>query len=140
MDKDLGSGQSALDEALAAWNAAAMTWDPQGCADAYAEDAVLFGGRPGHHVGREQIRAYHASYVRVIASCQLRLQDVHFCKVTPDLVMAQGYGRFDMVLADGTGTHSLLRGTLSVVRRDEGWRIFQHHFSATPASPPIGLA
>ena len=28
-------------------------------------------------------------------------------------------------------------GLVALVRRPEGWRIIQHHFSATPAAPPI---
>ncbi|MFL5270051.1 MAG: nuclear transport factor 2 family protein [Stellaceae bacterium] len=31
----------------------------------------------------------------------------------------------------------MLRSTLLLTRRPEGWRIAQHHFSSPPSEPPI---
>ena len=33
----------------------------------YTDNAVFYGGRPGHSVGKEQVRAYFASYAGVLA-------------------------------------------------------------------------
>jgi uncharacterized protein (TIGR02246 family) len=132
------AAQHALDMVLAAWNRAGRNWDPDAFEDVYTADAVFFGGRPGHSVGRAGLRAYWESYVGVIASAELKLQDYELLQLTPDLVLAQGYGCFDLVLTDGRRTRSLLRATLTLVRRGDGWKALQHHFSTTPETPPIG--
>ena len=40
-------------------------------------------------------------------------------------------------LAGGEQTRSVLRATLVVRKDGDTWRIRQHHFSATPSTPPI---
>ena len=42
-------------------------------------------------------------------------------------------------LTAGGVTRAVLRSTLVLTRRPEGWRIAQHHFSSTPSEPPIPL-
>jgi uncharacterized protein (TIGR02246 family) len=134
------SAQQALDTVLAAWNRAGRDWNPDAFVDVYTDDVVFFGGRPGHSVGRAGLHAYWVSYVGVIASGHLELQDYQLFQLTPNLVLAQGYGCFDLGLTDGRRTRSVLRATLTLVRRDNGWKILQHHFSTTPEAPPIGTA
>lgn len=132
------AAQAALDEALAAWNRAAQHWDPDALAATYAQDAVFFGGRPGHSLGRDGVRAYFASYAQLIRSARLQVQDHHLFPITPEVVLVQGYGCFDLALSDGKHARSVLRATLTLRRGSEGWRVLQHHFSSTPEAPPIG--
>jgi uncharacterized protein (TIGR02246 family) len=127
-----------LRSALAAWNQAARTFDVDAMARVYTEDAVFFGGRPGLSLGRQGVRAYFASYRDVIRSTSLELEDRQLFQLAPDALLAQGYGRFRLELSDGRRTESLLRSTLVVVQRDGRWQLLQHHFSATPETPPIG--
>ncbi|HSV84606.1 MAG TPA: SgcJ/EcaC family oxidoreductase [Ramlibacter sp.] len=136
-EQDRGA-QQALDAVLAEWNAAGGRWDVEGLAAVYTEDAVFFGGRRGHSTGREGVRAYFASYADTIASTRLQLQDHVLTRLAPDVLQAQGYGCFDMVLTDGRKTRSVLRATLTLVLRDKAWKVQQHHFSTTPEAPPIG--
>jgi ketosteroid isomerase-like protein len=51
--------------------------------------------------------------------------------------LAQGYAAFDFDLTAGGVTHTVLRATLVLTRRPEGWRIAQHHFSSPPSEAPI---
>lgn len=133
------AARQAIDEVLAAWNAAGEHWDPDAFAGVYAEDAVFFGGRPGQNNGRAGVRSYFASYLDMLASVRLHLQDHELFQLAPDVVLVQGYGCFDLVLADGTCTQSVLRGTLTLVRRQGRWQVLQHHFSEAPVVPPIGV-
>ncbi len=130
--------QIALDQALAAWNAAAARWDPEAFGAAYAEDAVIFGGRPGHSTGRDGVRAYFASYVAVVASGHLRLRDYQLFRLAPDVVLVQGYGCFELTFTNGDRASVVERATLTLVNRAPGWRVLQHHFSKTPAAPSLG--
>jgi uncharacterized protein (TIGR02246 family) len=130
--------QSALANLEAAWNAAAKRFDPAGLVSLYTDNAVFYGGRPGHSVGRLAVRAYFDSYIGEIESAPLRLVDQHLIAIGPDAFVAQGLGEFSFTLSGGRHARSTLRTTLVVVRTDGGWRILQHHFSATPDSPPLG--
>ncbi|HSW18990.1 MAG TPA: SgcJ/EcaC family oxidoreductase [Ramlibacter sp.] len=121
----------------AAWTAAATPWDPEALAALYTQDAMFLGGRPGHSVGREQIHAYFASYRGVILQGKLELVDQHVRELAPDCLLAQGYGDFSFVLAGDVQTRSLLRTTLVLARQGD-WKILQHHFSASPSTPPLG--
>jgi uncharacterized protein (TIGR02246 family) len=138
------SDQKAMSEAEAAlraverdWNASAGTWNPAGLAALYTDDAVFYGGRPGHSVGQDQIRGYFESYAGMFSTVRLALVDQELRELADGVHLAQGYAAFDFVLAAGGATRAVLRSTLVLVRRPGGWRIAQHHFSATPAEPPI---
>jgi uncharacterized protein (TIGR02246 family) len=135
---DIAEGHSALAAVQAAWNAAGQRWDAIALAGIYTEDAVFFGGRPGHSVGLPAIREYFESYVGVIESAALDLIDQHIMKMAPGCYLAQGCGNFSFVLAGGQSTRSLLRTTLVIVAEGERWKIRLHHFSASPATPPLG--
>ena len=100
-------------------------------------DALFFGGRPGHATGHEAIRAYFASYDGVIQSATLELVEQQFIRFGDDCFLAQGYGEFAFVLGDGTTSRSRLRTTLVIVAQQHEWKIRQHHFSASPETPPI---
>ena len=128
----------AFEAVLKSWNAAARDWDVEAFSQAYTDDAVLFGGRPGLSLGHEGIRGYFSSYVGVIRSTTLELEDQHVFRLDPDTFMAQGYGRFQLTFADGKQSQSVLRTTLVVVRRQGSWKVLQHHFSATPDAPSLG--
>lgn len=130
------AGEAALAEIERQWNAAARTWDVDALAAIYADDALMYGGRPGLFVG-PQIRDYFASYIGVLKETTLDLVDQHIIALAPDVFLAQGFGEFHFLLGDGNRSGSVLRTTLVIVRRDGRWRIIQHHFSATPAAPPI---
>lgn len=131
-------GHAALAAVGADWNRGAEHWNADALAAVYADDALFFGGRPGHQVGRASIREYFASYEGVILSASLELVDQQVAELAPDLVVAQGYGHFSFVLAGDTPTRSVLRTTLLIERRGDRWRIRQHHFSMSPAVPPLG--
>lgn len=131
-------GRAAIDAVECAWNAAAKSWDPAALVACYTEDAMLFGGRPGHAVGEAALRDYFGSYDGVIFSGTLSLVDQELRLIAPDVVLAQGFIDFAFVLAGNQTTRSHLRTTLVVLQHAGQWRIAQHHFSAVPAAPPLG--
>ena len=130
-------GEAALRAVERDWNAAARTWDPAGLAALYTEDAVFYGGRPGHSIGRDQVKAYFDSYVGMFMTVRLALVDQELRTLADGVYLAQGYAAFDFELAAGGTSQAVLRSTLVLIRRPEGWRIAQHHFSATPTALPI---
>lgn len=130
--------QAALAAVQADWNAAAARWDAEALTAVYTGDAAMFAGRPGHATGEAGIRAYFGSYAGVIESAVMKLRDQRILLQLPDLVLAQGYADFNFRLAGDRPSASTLRTTLTLARRDGRWQILQHHFSATPAEPPLG--
>jgi uncharacterized protein (TIGR02246 family) len=134
---ELPEGEQALREVERDWNAAAQRWEAEGIAALYTEDALFYGGRPGHAVGRAKVRGYFESYAGTLAGARLALVDQELRKLADRVYLAQGYARFDFDLTAGGGSSTLLRSTLVLRHRPEGWRIAQHHFSATPSEPPI---
>lgn len=134
----------ALQAIAAAWNAASQRWDAQALAAIYTEDALFFGGRPAHSVGRAEIHAYFASYQGIIESARLALMDQHLVALAPGVHLAQGIGDFSFVLSGGRATQSRVRTTLVIVQQHQdqdpqrAWQIRQHHFSPEPAVPPLG--
>ncbi len=128
-------------EALASveeqWNAAAFTWDVEALAMIYTEDAVMFGGRPGLTSGRQQIRQYFASYRHILRSTTLQLIEQQVIELGPDTFVAQGFGAFEFTLMNGRRSETVLRTTLTIVKREGRWRVVRHHFSPTPEAPPI---
>lgn len=135
--KAMSEAEVALRAVERDWNAAARDWNPAGLAALYTDDAVFYGGRPGHSVGQDQIRGYFESYTGMFSIVTLALVDQELRELADGVYLAQGYAAFDFVLAAGGTTRAVLRSTLVFVRRPEGWRIAQHHFSATPTEPPI---
>ncbi|RYF39258.1 MAG: SgcJ/EcaC family oxidoreductase [Comamonadaceae bacterium] len=131
-------GQQALAQVEAAWNAAAGAWNVPAFAQVYAQDAVFFGGRPGHAVGRAAIADYFASYAGVIESAALTLTSQAVRALADGVWLAQGYGAFEFVLAGGKPSRNVLRTTLVLVHREARWQILQHHFSESPGTPPLG--
>ncbi len=134
----LPDAQAALDQAVADWNSAGAVWDAQALAAVYAEDALLFGGRPGHAVGRAAIRDYFASYDGVILAGGMQMSETELRTLGPGCVLAQGMVHFAFTLAGGQQTHSTLRATLVLSREPDSWRILDHHFSTIPPAPPLG--
>ncbi len=128
-----------LAAAAEAWSAAGRTWDAAGIAANYTDDAVFFGGRPGLQQGSAGVRAYFESYAGTITRAKLTLRDQQVFRLAPDLILAQGFGEFALGFADGRSSDTVQRTTLVLVRRDGRWKILQHHFSAEPDSPPLGL-
>lgn len=121
-----------------AWNAGAHDWNSDRLADVYSPDALFFGGRPGHAVGRVAIRNYFASYCRIIRSSSVRFEELELRRLAPQTLLAQGFAAFDFVLSNGHQTHSRLRASWLLVEREGGWCILQHHISSSPAQPPLG--
>lgn len=136
----MNQSTAVLADLNAAWSAAASPWDPAALAKLYSEDALFYGGRVGHAVGHAAIEAYFASYDGIIVAARLDLVEQHLRQLAPDCWMAQGYGRFTFELSSGKITQSQLRTTWVVAEIDGAWRIRQHHFSPTPAAPPLGDA
>ncbi|BCQ26455.1 nuclear transport factor 2 family protein [Caballeronia sp. NK8] len=137
MHKSTDVARSALAVVQASWNLSARNWDVDALTAVYTDDALFFGGRPGHAVGPRAIREYFASYEGVIESATLELVEQHFIPVTDDCFLAQGFGEFLFVLGGSRVSRSRLRTTLLIVRQQNEWKIRQHHFSASPESPPI---
>ena len=129
--------EAALRDVERAWNAAALHWDPAGLAALFTKDAVFYGGRIGHSVGRAQVRAYYESYEAIFTTVRLALVEQELREPAPGIVLAQGYAAFEFAFKAGGESRATLRSSLVLVRRPEGWRILQHHFSPTPAEPPI---
>jgi len=134
---ELSEGQRALRAVEHDWNAAAKDWNSAGLTALYTDDAMFYGGRPGHAVGRGKVREYFDSYVGTLAAARLSLVDQELRKLGEGLYLAQGYAEFDFDLTAGGSTRAVLRSTLVLTRQPEGWRIAQHHFSSPPSEPPI---
>ena len=77
------------------------------------------------------------SYVGTLAAARLALVDQELRRLGEGVYLAQGYAAFDFDLAAGGVSRAVLRSTLVLTRRPEGWRIAQHHFSSPPSEPPI---
>jgi len=134
---ELSEGERALRIVERNWNAAAQPWDAESLAALYTDDALFYGGRPGHSVGRVKVQEYFASYVGTLAAARLALVDQELRELSEGVYLAQGYARFDFDLTAGGISSTLLRSTLVLTHRPDGWRIAQHHFSAAPSEPPI---
>ena len=134
---ELSEGETALRAVERDWNAAAQHWNSAGLVALYTEDALFYGGRPGHAVGHTKVREYFDSYIGTLAAARLALVDQELRKLGEGVYLAQGYAAFDFDLTAGGATRTVLRSTLVLTRRPEGWRIAQHHFSAPPSEPPI---
>jgi len=130
--------QAALDQVIADWNVASASWDATGIAATYSEDGMLFGGRPGHFVGRASIREYFASYDGVILSGSMRMSGMVVRELGSACLLFQGMAHFAFTLAGNRQTQSQLRATLVLNREPDRWRIVDHHFSPIPAEPPLG--
>src|SRR4051812_42423579 len=87
--------------------------------------------------GPAEGREYFYSYVGTLAAARLALVDQELRNLTEGVYLAQGYAAFDFDLTAGGVSRAVLRSTLVLTRRPEGWRIAQHHFSSPPAEPPI---
>lgn len=134
----IAQADAELLEAMATrWSAAAADWDPGTLASLYSADALLFGGREGHAVGREAIEAYFISYRGVILSAALELVEQQILVVDDRCFFAQGHAEFAFTLAGGNRTRSRLRTSLLIVR-DCGGLVRAHHFSPAPQAPPLG--
>ena len=129
--------EQALATVIAAWNEGSTHWNADGLAKAYTQDALMFAGRPGHAVGKDAIRAYFATYDGVIESATMQFVEPKFLGLAHECLLIQGYADFSFRLAGGEQTRSVLRATLVVAKDGGTWRIRQHHFSATPAAPPL---
>jgi uncharacterized protein (TIGR02246 family) len=138
MNSPVSEAHAALAAVQRAWNAGGNAWNADALAEVYTHDALFFGGRPGHFVGRAAVRDYFASYAGVIESGTMDLVEQELVELCPGCLLAQGYADFSFVLSGNQATHSRLRTTLVIVREGQGWRIRQHHFSPTPAVPPLG--
>ena len=134
---ELSEGERALRTVERDWNTAARHWDAEGLGALYTDDALFYGGRPGHAVGHAKVREYFDSYVGTLSAAQLALVDQELRKLSEGVFLAQGYAKFDFDLSAGGGSSTMLRSTLVLTHRPEGWRIAQHHFSAAPSEPPI---
>lgn len=138
MSSSFSTAQSALDQAVADWNRAGAVWNAEALAHVYAEDGLLFGGRPGHYVGREAIRGYFASYDGAILGGAMQMSDTVLRMLSGDCVLAQGMVHFVFTLAGGKRTQSTLRATLVLTKEANCWHIADHHFSSIPTAPPLG--
>ena len=128
----------AVNALAAAWSAAASPWNPLALTALYQDDAVFFGGRPGHSCGRSEILAYFESYRGVIQTCTMSLQNLVVRSVGSDVLLVQGFADMQFMLAGDRKSSSELRATWLLARRAGQWRIAQHHFSPVPAVPPLG--
>ena len=72
----------------------------------YTEDALFYGGRPGHAVGHAKVREYFDSYVGTLAGARLALVDQELRKLGEGVYLAQGYAVFDFDLTAGGVTHT----------------------------------
>lgn len=127
-----------LQQLVTRWNAAAEQWDPTALARCYTADAALFGGRSGHSIGRDAVKNYFDSYVGVIRSCAITLQDQEVSRLGDGLLVAQGHVDLSFILEDDLKSTSLLRSTLILRFEDTEWMVWRHHFSPVPAAPPLG--
>lgn len=137
-DNSLPDAQAALAQVVAEWNHAGSTWDARALGAIYTEDGLLFGGRPGHFVGRSSIQGYFASYDGLIIAGSMLMSETELRTLAQDCVLAQGMVDFAFRLAGNESTRSSLRATLVLQREADRWRIANHHFSTIPTAPPLG--
>lgn len=78
---ELSEGETALRAVERDWNAAAQHWSSEGLVALYTEDALFYGGRPGHAVGHAKVREYFDSYVGTLAAARLALVDQELRKL-----------------------------------------------------------
>jgi len=135
--EDETTGHEALNTIQAAWNSAACVWNPYALSALFVPDAIFFGGKPGHFVGINEIENYFMSYIGIIKSAKMELQDQHVMKLGSETFLAQGCGKFSFLLADDLLTKSLLRTTFVIVFRQGKWKICQQHISGIPSAPPL---
>lgn len=88
---NLPEGETALRAVEHDWNAAAKDWNSAGLAALYTNDALFYGGRPGHAVGHAKVREYFSSYVGTLAAARLSLVDQQLRKLGEGVYLAQGY-------------------------------------------------
>ena len=138
MNQQITDCAQALTSVQDAWNAAAKIWSPEKLAALYLDDALFYGGRAGHSVGSGAIRTYFDSYAGIIKSAHLTLVEQEILRLDDGSFVAQGYGDFAFELEGGASTRSVLRTTLIIVNHNGALRIRLHHFSVTPAVPPLG--
>jgi ketosteroid isomerase-like protein len=74
---ELSEGERALRTVERDWNAAAQHWDAERLVALYTDDALFYGGRPGHAVGGAKVREYFDSYVGTLAAARLALVPLH---------------------------------------------------------------
>src|SRR6476620_10805531 len=115
---------------LAQWVAAFNSRDLDSHMELYTEDATLFGSVDELQVGRSAIRAYFSARgadVRVKFYPPPRV-----AMVTPDIAVTAGH-------VDFQNETELIpyRMTWVLVRKNDNWRIFQHHGSPRTSSSPI---
>nr|WP_314482101.1 SgcJ/EcaC family oxidoreductase [uncultured Pseudomonas sp.] len=139
-NKHVDATIAALSAIESDWNRAASRWDSSALAAVYTSNALFFGGRPGHYMGREAIREYFASYEGTLRSGSIALSELAVISLATGCVLAQGFADFMFELADGEITRSRLRGTLVLQEQDGTWMIRQHHFSTSPLVPPLRAA
>lgn len=137
MNDDIMKGMQAVEAVQTDWNTGAASWDPDGLSRIYTEDALFFGGRPAHAVGRVAIREYFASYVGVVASASMQILEPQVLTVDSRHFVVQGHVVFALRLTDGEDARSTLRATWVLTLREGHWKILQHHFSPTPSEPPL---
>jgi len=130
--------QVVLGNVVADWNRAGANWDEAALAAVYTEDALMFGGRSIHSVGRKAIHAYFTSYKGVILAGAMEMSETEIRVLGNDCVLVQGMVNFTFTLAGGELTNSRLRATLILKQEPDRWRILDHHFSTIPVTPPIG--
>ena len=138
-------GETALRAVERDWNAAAEHWDAAGLAALYTEDALFYGGRPGHAVGPRRCANTFNSYVGTLAAARLALVDQELRKLAEGVYLAQGYAAFDFDLAAGGVSRTVLRSTLvlrvapkagaspsTISRRRLRSRLFRRHERCRP--------
>lgn len=133
----ISQAEKALSQAVGRWNEAANPLSPESIAAVYTQDALFFGGRPDHYVGRASVREYFETYRDILASIKLAIRDVHFAEADHRFLLAQGVADFTFGLLDGRTTFASLRATLALRRPDADWMICLHHFSPPPEVSPV---
>jgi len=136
--QDLPAAQAALHAIETDWTAAGINWNAQALSDVYTDDAIFFGGRPGMSSGKAAVKDYFTSYVGVLKSTTMKLYDQYVIELAEDTFLAQGFAEFNFILTNGNPAKSVSRTTLLIVKRQGQWKVQQHHFSASPETPPIG--
>jgi ketosteroid isomerase-like protein len=108
---EVSEGETALRAVERDWNAAAQHSNSAGLVALYTEDALFYGGRPGHAVGHAKVREYFDSYVGTPAAARLALVDQELRKLGEGVYLAQGYAAFDFDLTASGATRTVLRST-----------------------------
>ena len=118
--------------ALKAWAEAYDARDGEKSAAVYAQDARLWGTvSQKQTVGRDAIRGYFDAG-KTLKARHVEIGD-HACRAFETVAVCSGHYTFQRTPQEGAPQNDPARFSMTIVKRDGGWQIADHHSSLLPA-------